>query len=168
MAAPAARAGGLLQRLVNTVSHGSSGRTLALMNDATVTLHQVMLLVNVLGGSESPSKLARAMSVSMAAVTQNVDRLVRKGLLVRAAEDSTDRRQRKFRVTNRARALLSRLEVARSEEYGSGLSRLKAPLLEELIRSLEPIVEQLESTKHVAEVRAAERPRRSRARAVAK
>ncbi len=140
----AADAGELLQQVVNRVAHGSSGRVLALMNDASVTLHQVMLLARVRDGCELPSELAAATNVSMAAVTQNVDRLVRAGLLARASEDPTDRRRRRFCVTRRAVVLLSRIEAARAAEYGEGLSRLDAPLLERLVLALRPVAEELQ------------------------
>jgi DNA-binding MarR family transcriptional regulator len=112
------------------------------MSSAGVTLHQVMLLANVQQGLDSPSVLARAVSVSLPAVTQNVDRLVEKGLLERGGDDPGDRRRRRFRVTRAAQALLARIEEARSAEYAAGLALVEPAQLEKLIAALEPVLRQ--------------------------
>src|SRR3954453_1952357 len=80
------RAAGALRRLVDRVSH-RTGLALATMTEATITLPQVLLLNHIAHGrATSPSELAKAMRVSLAAVSQMIDRLVQQGLLDRAED----------------------------------------------------------------------------------
>src|SRR5258708_2930726 len=94
-------AGAALRRLVDLVSH-RSGLALALMNEAAITLPQVLLLSHVeRRGSASPSELAEAMHASLSAVSQMIDRLVRQGFLHRA-DDPGDRRRKSVTATGDA------------------------------------------------------------------
>lgn len=123
-------AGDALRRLVDVVSHGT-GRTFAVMNEASVSLPQVLLLSHVERGATSPSDLAAATHVSLAAVSQMIERLVQQGLLARA-EDERDRRRKAIAVTGTGRALLRKLGAARSAEYALGLAGLSPATLREM------------------------------------
>jgi DNA-binding MarR family transcriptional regulator len=115
--------GKLLSELVNRVSHGS-GETLRIMAEAQVTLQQVLLLTRLReAGSSSASGLAATLRLSLPAVSQAVDRLVRMELVTRM-EDGVDRRRKAIATTAKANALLDRLSRARANEYSVGLSGL--------------------------------------------
>jgi DNA-binding MarR family transcriptional regulator len=142
--ADANRAGDALRRLVDLVSH-RSGLVLALMNDAAITLPQVLLMSRVERfGSASLSDLGEGSSPSAAALSQMVERLVRQGLLARA-EDASDRRRKAIRTTPRARALLRKFAAARSADYELGLSPLSQELRRQLVAVLESVIANVQS-----------------------
>lgn len=116
-------AGGLLSELVNRVSH-TSGTTLRIMSDAQVTLQQVLLLTRLRHSSpSSASALASRMHLSLPAISQAIDRLVRLQLVTRV-EDPADRRKKAIATTSKGNALLARLEKARAREYAAALAAL--------------------------------------------
>ena len=140
------RAGDALRRLVDLVSHGS-GAVFRLMNDASVTLPQVLLMSRVENsGSASLSDLAEGSTASAAALSQMIERLVQQGLLDRA-EDPTDRRRKAIRVTARARALLRKLEAARSADYELGLASLGDGVRARLAAMLERVAVEIEDAR---------------------
>jgi DNA-binding MarR family transcriptional regulator len=140
------RAGSALRRLVDLVSH-RSGLALALMSEAAVTLPQVLLMSRVEQvGSASLSDLGEGSLASTAALSQMIERLVRQGLLDRT-EDSIDRRRKAIRTTTRARALLRRLEAARSADYEIGLSAVSEELRARLATALERVVADVERAR---------------------
>ena len=140
------RAGDALRRLVDLVSHGS-GAVFTLMNDASITLPQVLLISRVEKfGSASLSDLAEGSTASTAALSQMIERLVQQGLLDRA-EDPVDRRRKAIRITARARALLRKLEAARSHDYELGLSSLGDDLRTRLAAVLERVVAEIEDDR---------------------
>ena len=140
------RAGDALRRLVDLISH-RSGVALALMNDAAVTLPQVLLLSRVEKfGSASLAELADESSASIPALSQMIDRLVRQGWLDRT-EDPHDRRRKAIRVTPRAGDLLRNLATARSADFDLGLSLVSEELRAQLANALERAVVEIESAR---------------------
>ena len=138
------RAGDALRRLVDLVSH-RSGAVFKVMNDASVTLPQVLLISRVeKSGSASLSDLAEGSTASVAALSQMIERLVQQGLLDRA-EDPADRRRKAIRITARARALLRKLEAARSADYEIGLDLLGEALRTRLAAMLDLAVAEIEN-----------------------
>jgi DNA-binding MarR family transcriptional regulator len=138
-----ARAGDSLRRLVDLVSH-RSGLALAAMNEAAVTLPQVLVLSHVERCVEtSPTAIAAAMHASLPAVSQMIDRLVQQNLLDRR-EDPADRRRKTVATTAGARTLLRKLRSARSTEYERGLATANPELLAEMVALLERVIAQLE------------------------
>ena len=140
------RAGDALRRLVDITSH-RSGAVLALMNDAAVTLPQLLLLSCVEQlGSASLAAIRDASSSSAPALSQMIDRLVRQGWLDRA-EDSADRRRKSIRVTPQGRDLLRNVEAARSADFASGLNAVSEELRAQLATLLERAVAEIESAR---------------------
>lgn len=134
--------GRLLSDVVNRVSH-TSGETLRVMADAQVTLQQVLLLTRLHEtSSSSASALAAALRLSLPAVSQAVDRLVRMDLVSRE-EDGTDRRRKRITTTAKANALLDRLARARANDYSSGLSSLHQKTQMSLKTVLREVLSQL-------------------------
>lgn len=146
--ADASRAGDALRRLVDLASH-RSGAVFALMNQASVTLPQVLLISRVEQfGSASLSDLAEGSTASVAALSQMIERLVQQGLL-RRQEDAVDRRRKAIGATPRARALLRKLEAARSADYAFGLIALDDALRAELTASIERAVAAIENARAI-------------------
>lgn len=142
--AGAHRAGAALRRLVDLISH-RSGAALALMNEAAVTLPQVLLLSRVERlGSASLAELGADASASIPALSQMVDRLVQQELLTRI-EDPADRRRKAIRLTARAGALLRKIESARSAEYERGLKPVSAGLRAEMAAAIERAIVEIEA-----------------------
>jgi DNA-binding MarR family transcriptional regulator len=141
--APAQRTGELLRRLVDRISH-RSGAALAIMEQAGLTLPQLLLLARVARlGRASLSALAEASGASLPAASQMSERLVRQGLLARA-DDPADRRRRALAPTRRGREVLARVGAARAADYAVSLEAVPAPLLRALAEALAPIVERIE------------------------
>ncbi|MGA8444943.1 MAG: MarR family transcriptional regulator [Roseiarcus sp.] len=136
----------LLRRLVDLASH-RTGSVARLMEEAGVTLRQVLLLdrAQALGSAALRDFGADAL-VSAAALSQMVDRLVRQGLLSRS-ENAVDRRRKAIRVTPRARALLRRIEAARTKDYELGLGALSNEARNQLALALEQAVGELERSR---------------------
>jgi DNA-binding MarR family transcriptional regulator len=134
--------GTLLCDLVDRVSHGG-GETLRIMANTQVTLQQVLLLTRLRqANASSASDLAAMLNLSLPAVSQAVDRLVRLKLVTRI-EDRADRRKKKIATTSKANALLERLTKARASEYSAGLSSVSEETLEQLKLVLREILHQL-------------------------
>jgi len=141
-----ANVGEALQRLVNLVSH-RSGAAIAIMNEAAVTLPQVLLLSRVEAfGSASPSDLAVGAQASAPAATQMIDRLAQQGLLHRA-EDPADRRRKVITLTGAARAFLRKLEAARAADYELGLAPLDSELKSALAALLNRAIAEIERAR---------------------
>ncbi len=134
--------GEMLQELVNRISH-RRGKTLQIMDDVPVTLHQTLLLLRLREMSPcTASDLAAELNLSLPAVSQAIDRLVRLKLVTRV-ESEADRRKKRLVTTKKTHTLLNRLSEARSKEYGTGLSGLPpdirqrfAAVLHEVLRAL--------------------------------
>jgi DNA-binding MarR family transcriptional regulator len=141
---PQSRAlGDLLQDFVGRVAH-RSGRTLAIMNEASVTLHQVILLNRLLEARQSTvSALAGSLGMSLPSVSQMVDRLHRLKLVTRA-EAADDRRKRRIELSGHGRALLDRLAEVRSAEFEIGVAALSAQARADLVRALGQALRELE------------------------
>jgi len=140
------RAGDALRRIVDLVSH-RSGAVFELMNDAAVTLPQILLISRVeKAASASLSDLAEGSTASAAALSQMIERLVQQGMLDRA-EDPIDRRRKAIRATSRACALLRKLEAARSADYELGLASLSGGLRTQLAATLELAVAEIERAR---------------------
>jgi len=136
--------GALIEAFINRVSH-PRGRVFAFMAKASVTVPQVILLNFALTNpSGTPSSLAAIMKISLPSASQMIERLVKLGLAQRR-EDSEDRRRKTVAVTEKGKALLSRLEAVRSAEYAAGTASLSpatrrrlAAVLSQALRDLGP------------------------------
>jgi len=135
--------GELLQELVNRVSHRGQGQVLALMNEASVTLQQLLMLgLLAQRGECTASELARELNMSQSATSQMVERLFQLDY-VRRAEDPQDRRQKRLALTPAAAQVLARIHRARSAEYGAGVAPLTPALRAELASVLRRVLAEL-------------------------
>jgi len=140
------RVGVALRRLVDLVSH-RSGSALETMNEAGVTLPQVLLISRVeRAGAASLAALAEQSPASAPALSQMVERLVQQGLIERE-ENPGDRRCKMVRATARAAMLMRKLEAARSADYEAGLAPLSRTTRAELARALERAALELEGAR---------------------
>lgn len=151
MAKPSGELGELLQGLVNRISHRGQGRSFAIMNEASVTVPQVILLYRIIHEDlHKPSALARSLGMSGPSISQMLDRLFQLGLIIRS-DSPEDRRQRLVDVTPKAKALCRQIARARSAEYAQGVARLSVPLRAELRDVLARALAELETADAQAE-----------------
>jgi DNA-binding MarR family transcriptional regulator len=140
------RAGDALRRLVDLTSH-RSGAVLALMNDAAITLPQLLLMSRIEQlGSGSLATIRDESSASVPALSQMIDRLVRQGWLDRA-EDPADRRRKSIRIKPQGRDLLRNVETARSADFALGLNAVSKELRAQLATVLERAIVEIQSSR---------------------
>ncbi|HLJ70683.1 MAG TPA: MarR family transcriptional regulator [Roseiarcus sp.] len=141
------RTGDALRRLINLVSH-RSGSVLAVMDQAAITLPQILLLSRIERlGTASLSDLAEHSFASTAALSQMIERLVQQDWVSRA-EDRVDRRRKAIQLTPKGRRLLRRMEAARSSDYEIGLAPLSQELRAQLAAVAEKAAAEIESSFH--------------------
>jgi len=132
-----------LQRLINLISH-RSGKVISIMNEASVTLPQVLLMNRIAAiGATSPSDIALEAQASAPAASQMIERLFRQGLL-RRIEDPSDRRRKVISLSPAARSLLRKLEAARAADYELGLATLGADLKSAMAALLRQAADELQ------------------------
>jgi len=145
----------LVEEFVDRVS-STRGLTASLAADAALTLHQVALLSYVWTlDTCTPSRLAKAMKLSLPAASRMIDRLVRLRLAQRL-DDPSDRRRRVVKVTPRALTLLRELRDEQSLDFTHYTAALSATTRTRLAEVLTQVLGEL-----------AEPPRAERERAPA-
>jgi DNA-binding MarR family transcriptional regulator len=139
-----------LRLLVDRVSH-SEGAVLSCMEEAGVTLSQVLLMNRVERlGRVSLSDLAQHAPSSLAAVGQMVDRLVGAGLVERK-EVLADRRRKSVSISKKGASLLRALEQARTADYAGGLAGVTPELGTRLSGLIQKAIEQIDGTRKPTE-----------------
>lgn len=135
--------GDLVGDLMGLVHRRSAGGTLALMNQAGLTMAQmVALYVLDFKGPQSVSTIAAFLNLSPAATSHLVDRLVTGGFVGRT-EDQTDRRQKRIAITPTGRNLAARVHQERAREFESALALLSPELQKQFATVLGRVVEAL-------------------------
>ncbi|MHB8420308.1 MAG: MarR family winged helix-turn-helix transcriptional regulator [Myxococcales bacterium] len=134
---------GLLTELMSLLNRRSAGDALALMNEAGLTMGQmVTLFVLDFLGEHTVGALARKAHLSPAAASHMIDQLVRGGLVERT-EDPSDRRAKKIAITRRGRAFIRRLDSERRRELSDVVARFKPRTAARLAEALRDAVEEL-------------------------
>jgi len=137
--------GALIGDLMKHVYRRSAGETLAVLNDAGLTLPQLVCL-NILDecGVRTVSAIATALRLSPAATSHLVDRLVSEGLVVRI-EDPVDRRQKRVTITASGRRLVGRVERARTREMTEAVAGMSTEVVRQFSRVLVKVIAELSS-----------------------
>src|SRR5438874_6779257 len=100
----------LINDLMSHVHRRSAGDTLAIMNEAGLTMAQLVALHGLAHtGPQSVSKVASCLRLSPAATSHLINRLVLARLVGRT-EDPIDRRHKRIAITAAGRALVDRLQ----------------------------------------------------------
>jgi len=146
-ATPLTEVGALVGDLMGLVHRRSAGGTLALMNEAGLTMAQmVALYVLDYTGAQSVTAIASFLNLSPAATSHLVDRLVGAGFVGRT-EDQTDRRQKRVAIRPAGRTLAARVHQERAREFASALSLVTPELQRQFARILGRVVEQLRGAR---------------------
>jgi len=135
--------GDLVGDLMGLVHRRSAGSTLALMNEAGLTMAQMVALYALEHkGPQSVSTIASFLKLSPAATSHLVDRLVTAGFVGRT-EDQEDRRQKRIAITGAGRALAARVHQERAREFASALALVAPALQRQFATVLSRVVEAL-------------------------
>jgi DNA-binding MarR family transcriptional regulator len=140
---PSARTSALLRELIGYILQRSAGETLRVMNDANLSMPQMVTLHMLRKcGPFTISVLAERLRLSLAATSHLVERMVQLGFVART-EDASDRRQKQLALTPAGHALIDRLVAARLAETDPILTSLPDDLREQLEGVLELVLAQL-------------------------
>jgi DNA-binding MarR family transcriptional regulator len=93
--------------------------------EVPLTHRQYRILQRVGQGVTSPTRISRAANISLAAISESVDALSRRGLITRES-DATDRRASRLGLTSDgevALELATKAITALAEEIGDGISK---------------------------------------------
>jgi len=137
--------GALIGELMKHVNRRSAGETLAILNDASLTLPQLVTM-HILdrGGVRTVSAIASALRLSPAATSHLVDRLVVAGFAGRI-EDPDDRRQKRVTITAAGRRLVERVERERTREMTDAVAGLSPEVYRQFSKVLVRVIEELSS-----------------------
>lgn len=133
----------LLAELTALINRRSAGDTLALMNEAELTMGQmVTLFILEMAGEHSVGALAQKVHLSPAAASHMIEQLVRGKLVIRT-EDPDDRRAKRVAITERGRVFIRRLDTERRREMAQVVTRLKPETADQLVVAVRVAVEEL-------------------------
>ena len=137
--------GALIGELMKHVNRRSAGETLAILNEASLTLPQLVTM-HILdrGGVRTVSAIASALRLSPAATSHLVDRLVVAGFAGRI-EDPDDRRQKRVTITAAGRRLVERVERERTREMTDAVAGLSPEVYRQFSKVLMRVIEELSS-----------------------
>ena len=140
-----AEMGALIGELMKHVNRRSAGETLAILNDASLTLPQLVTM-HILDqcGVRTVSGIASALRLSPAATSHLVDRLVVAGFVGRI-EDPDDRRQKRVTLTATGRRLVERVERERTREMTDAVAGLSPEVCRQFSKVLVRVIEELSS-----------------------
>ena len=137
--------GALIGELMKHVNRRSAGETLAILNDAGLTLPQLVCLHILEGcGVRTVSQIAAALRLSPAATSHLVDRLVSGGWVGRI-EDPVDRRQKRVTIAAAGRRLVSRVERERTREMTGAVAGMSQEVVRQFSKVLVKVIEELSS-----------------------
>ncbi|MDQ3849500.1 MAG: MarR family transcriptional regulator [Actinomycetota bacterium] len=124
------------------VLQGGMPAAYRLLEELDLSLTQVKLLHALIDDEATVKELSERLGLSLAGTSRAVDALVGRGLIDRQ-EDPDDRRMKRVRVTQDARAALVRLDEARLAGLEAFTATLPTSQRRRLIAALRPILDDL-------------------------
>jgi DNA-binding MarR family transcriptional regulator len=143
----------LIEEMMSHIHRRSADDTLAVMNEAGLTMAQMVslhLLTKLC--PLSVSAIAACLKLSRAATSHLVDRLVAAGLVGRS-EDPVDRRHKCVVITPAGRELIQRTQENRAREFTRVLGRLSPEVQSQFATALARVVGELQALPDREEVR---------------
>lgn len=133
----------LLRELFSFILQRSAGEMLRVMSELGLSMPQMVALHMLRNcGPYTISALAEKLSLSLAATSHLVDRMVHQGLVART-EDAADRRQKQVAIAPAGLSLLERLVAARLAETNQVITLLPPDLRAQLEGVLEQVLGQI-------------------------
>jgi DNA-binding MarR family transcriptional regulator len=143
----------LIDEMMSHIHRRSADDTLAVMNEAGLTMAQMVTLMLLEKLCPlSVSSVAVCIKLSRAAASHMVDRLVMAGLVARS-EDPIDRRHKRVAITPAGRELINRTRDQRTREFTRILSRLSGEVQTQFGRVLARVLDELQNLPDREEVR---------------
>src|SRR6187549_4253832 len=143
----------LIEEMMSHIHRRSADDTLAVMNEAGLTMAQMValhLLVHL--GPISVSSIAACLKLSPPATSHLVDRLVVAGLVGRS-EDPIDRRHKRIVITDKGRDLIESTQEERTREFTRVLSSLSGEVQAQFGSALARVVDELKALPDREDVR---------------
>jgi len=143
----------LIEVMMSHIHRRSADDTLAVMNEAGLTMAQMValhLLIHL--GPISVSSVAACLKLSPPATSHLVDRMVVAGLVGRT-EDPSDRRHKRLAITPKGRDLIESAQARRAVEFTRVLSRLTPDAQAQFGKALGRVVSELKALPDRDEVR---------------
>jgi DNA-binding MarR family transcriptional regulator len=143
----------LIEEMMSHIHRRSADDTLAVMNEAGLTMAQMValhLLTHL--GPISVSSVAACLKLSPPATSHLVDRMVVAGLVGRS-EDPVDRRHKRLVITPKGRDLIESTQARRAVEFTRVLSRLTPEAQAQFGKALGRVVTELKALPDRDEVR---------------
>jgi MarR family transcriptional regulator, organic hydroperoxide resistance regulator len=148
-----AKLASLIEEMMSHIHRRSADDTLAVMNEAGLTMAQMValhLLTHL--GPVSVSSIAACLKLSPPATSHLVDRMVVAGLVGRS-EDPTDRRHKRIAITSTGRELIEGTNERRTREFTRVLASLSSDAQAQFGRALGRVVTELKGLPDREEVR---------------
>jgi DNA-binding MarR family transcriptional regulator len=148
-----AKLANLIEEMMSHIHRRSADDTLAVMNEAGLTMAQMValhLLTHL--GPVSVSSIAACLKLSPPATSHLVDRMVVAGLVGRT-EDPIDRRHKRIEITAPGRELIEGTNDRRAREFTRILSSLTGEVQAQFGRVLARVVTELKELPDRDEVR---------------
>jgi DNA-binding MarR family transcriptional regulator len=143
----------LIEEMMSHIHRRSADDTLAVMNEAGLTMAQMValhLLTHL--GPVSVSSVAACLKLSPPATSHLIDRMVVAGLVGRS-EDPVDRRHKRIVITSRGRELIESTQEERTREFTRVLSSLTGEVQAQFGKVLARVVRELKALPDRDEVR---------------
>jgi len=138
-----ARLGMLLHQLMAGINQRTSGETLELLHNESLTMPQMVTLHHLAWlGPQPQSELGEALRLSSSATSSLVDRMVERGLVARW-EHPEDRRQRVVGIAEGGQRLVERMAGARTQELEDAFRHVDPELRARLADIFEEVIAQL-------------------------
>ncbi len=136
--------GMLIGQLMALIHRRSAGDTLEIMNEASLTMPQMVALY-ILANKQprTVGALADALRLSPGATSHLVDRIVQAGFIERG-EDPDDRRQKRIVITKTGLATVRRVHEARAKECSTAFARLSVAVRRDFVKNLTTVIKELE------------------------
>jgi DNA-binding MarR family transcriptional regulator len=148
-----AKLASLIEQMMSHIHRRSADDTLAVMNEAGLTMAQMValhLLTHL--GPVSVSSIAACLKLSPPATSHLVDRMVVAGLVGRS-EDPLDRRHKRIEITSTGRELIEGTNERRTREFTRVLSSLTGEVQAQFGKVLARVVTELKELPDREEVR---------------
>src|SRR6266540_2555484 len=143
----------LIEEMMSHIHRRSADDTLAVMNEAGLTMAQMValhLLTHL--GPVAVSAIAVCLKLSRPAASHLLDRMVVAGLVGRS-EDPVDRRQKRIAITPSGRELIESTQEQRSREFTRVLAGLSPEIKGQFGKVLARVVAELKGLPDRDEVR---------------
>jgi DNA-binding MarR family transcriptional regulator len=148
-----AKLANLIEEMMSHIHRRSADDTLAVMNEAGLTMAQMValhLLTHL--GAVSVSSIAACLKLSPPATSHLVDRMVVAGLVGRS-EDPLDRRHKRIEITSTGRDLIEGTNERRTREFTRVLASLTGDVQAQFGKALARVVTELKALPDRDEVR---------------